>query len=397
MPDQPKGEPKFNFIDAARGYAILLVIICHTSLPLEPWPVRRFTELGWHGVQLFFVVSAMTLALSWRHRRPAEIHPFLGFLVRRVFRIWPMYFVAFIAYLMIWPPGPRWSMTHILTVLTFTHGWSPALLPTIDTWDAVPGSWSIAAEFSFYLLFPVLVWIATTPARAVLLVGMAMGVAGICNPIGYATYVGRYGAVATDQWRYYWFPNQLPVFALGFVVCQCFLRLQPGQAWAVARARLVPFCPAIAALAALVFLSLGLWPSPPRVHALWPLTLPIHLAAGLTFAVGVLALGLSPSRLFVNRFTVWLGRVSFSAYLIHFAVLDIAQLLLPGVFGDAVRGMRALAGSALLLGVTLLVTGVLATLSYRLVEQPMIARGRSVCDWLNRRLLPRPVPRPVGG
>ena len=397
MPPRPTSDPKFDFIDAARGYAILLVIICHTSLPLEPWPVHRFTELGWHGVQLFYVVSSMTLALSWRRRRRAEFHPFLNFLVRRVFRIWPMYFVAFVTYLIVWPPGARWSVAHILTVLTFTHGWSPALMPTIDTWDAIPGSWSIAAEFSFYLAFPILVWIAATPARAVLLLGLAILLAAICNPIGYAAYVGHYGATATDQWRYYWFPNQLPVFTLGFVACQCFLRLQPGQAWAAARARLVPFCPAIAVFAAVLFVSLGLWPSPPRAHVLWPPTVPIHLAAGVAFAIGVLALGLSPSRLFVNRFTVWLGKVSFSTYLIHFAVCDTAKALLPGLLGDAVSGPRALVGSALLLVVTLGVTGVLATLTYHAIEQPMIARGRLVCAWLDRRGLSRPVPGPVGG
>ncbi len=69
MPERPRSEPKYEFIDAARGVAILLVLICHTAVSQQPWPMRRFTELGWHGVQLFFVVSSMTLALSWQYRR----------------------------------------------------------------------------------------------------------------------------------------------------------------------------------------------------------------------------------------------------------------------------------------------------------------------------------------
>lgn len=395
MRGHSEGEPKFDFIDAARGYAILLVIICHTVLPQEPWPVRRFANLGWHGVQLFFVVSSMTLALSWRYRRDAETNPVLSFLARRLFRIWPMYFVAFVAYFVIWPPGARFSVVHVLTSLTFTHGWSPGLLPTDAGWDVVPGSWSVAAEFSFYLLFPLLVWIAATPVRAVLLTVLALGIAAVCDPIGYRAYVAEYGASATDQWVYYWFPNQFPIFTLGFVACHCFLRLQPGQAWAAIRTRLVPWCPALALLAAAIFLSLGLWPNAPRAPSLWPPTLPIHLVASMAFAVAVLAIGLSPSRLFVNPFTVWLGKVSFSAYLIHFAVINQAKTLLPNLFGASVVGVQAIIGSALLLGITLGITGPLATLTYRTIEQPMIARGRRVCIWLNRRALSRQTQQPA--
>ena len=55
-----------------RGYAILLVITCHETywFPELPYPVHRVTVLGWHGVQLFFLASAVTLMMSWQYRRP---------------------------------------------------------------------------------------------------------------------------------------------------------------------------------------------------------------------------------------------------------------------------------------------------------------------------------------
>jgi peptidoglycan/LPS O-acetylase OafA/YrhL len=396
MPDRPQSEPKYEFIDAARGYAILLVVICHTALKQEPWPLRRFTELGWHGVQLFFVVSSMTLALSWHHRRRVEVYPFLSFLVRRVFRIWPMYFVAFILYLVIWPPGSMFSVNHMLATLTFVHGWSPGLLPTTEGWDPVPGSWSVAAEFGFYLLFPLLIWIAATPARAILLVVLSLIVAYASNTFAYSYYVGTYGHTATDQWMYYSLPNQLPVFALGFVAYHAFVRLQPGHAWAFMRPRLLKLCPLVIVVAVALFLSLGLLQLP-RVPTIWPLMLPVHLLAGIAFVLGVLAMGLWPTPVLVNRLTIWLGKVSYSVYLIHFAVNDAVRTLAPGVFGPSVMGMRAILGAAMLLLVTLSVSFALSLATFHLIEQPMIARGRLVCDWLNRSVVRRPAPQPSAG
>lgn len=84
-------------IDCVRGYAVVLVILCHLvyAYPGIPYPVHRLATFGWHGVQLFFLASAVTLLLSWhaevaRHGRAS----FGRFLIRRVFRIAPAYFAA---------------------------------------------------------------------------------------------------------------------------------------------------------------------------------------------------------------------------------------------------------------------------------------------------------------
>jgi peptidoglycan/LPS O-acetylase OafA/YrhL len=396
MSERSRSEPKYEFIDAARGVAILLVLICHTAVSQEPWPLRRFTELGWHGVQLFFVVSSMTLALSWHHRRDRDPYPFVNFLIRRVFRIWPMYCVAFLAYLVISPPTMPLSVTHVLSTLTFASGWSPGPLPVTENWGGVPGGWSVEDEFAFYLTFPLLVWIAATPLRAILLVVVAMVVAGACNAFSYGHYLPTYGHAVTDQWMYYSFPNQLPVFALGFVAYHAFIRLQPGGAWEFMRARLLPFCPLLVVVAIAMFLSLGLTRIP-RAAVLWPPVLPVHMLAGIAFVLGVVAIGVQPYRAIVNRPMIWLGKVSFSVYLVHFAVDDSIIRLIPGFFGPSVTGWMAIAASMVLLLATLSVSFAVSLLTYHLVEQPMIARGRLICNWLDRVVAPRPLPRPSAG
>ena len=58
-------KPHFAYIECARGYAVLLIIICHTTclFPNLPYPRLSWTVLGWHGVQLFFLASAITLMM----------------------------------------------------------------------------------------------------------------------------------------------------------------------------------------------------------------------------------------------------------------------------------------------------------------------------------------------
>ena len=49
--------PKFAYIDCLRGYAVLMVMITHTTYAFAglPYPVHKLGAYGWHGVQLFFL------------------------------------------------------------------------------------------------------------------------------------------------------------------------------------------------------------------------------------------------------------------------------------------------------------------------------------------------------
>src|ERR1700684_315736 len=80
---------RLSYIDALRGYAILLVIAVHTSQAFPDLPKSLSTILnqGARGVQLFFVTSALTLSMSWVSRQESA----LAFYSRRFFRIAPMF------------------------------------------------------------------------------------------------------------------------------------------------------------------------------------------------------------------------------------------------------------------------------------------------------------------
>jgi len=73
---------KYDFIDALRGLAILAVILVHSSQRVAPTTstLQWFMSEGDKGVQLFYVVSSLTLCMSWMARSSHEMFPVRNFL-----------------------------------------------------------------------------------------------------------------------------------------------------------------------------------------------------------------------------------------------------------------------------------------------------------------------------
>ena len=71
---------------------------------------------------------------------------------------------------------------------------------------------------------------------------------------------------------------------------------------------------------------------------------------------------------------VFLGKVSFSVYLVHFAVLKALKAPADMVAGHIGWGLTL----PLLYVATLMVAGGLSWLTYRWIEEPFIALGRRV-------------------
>ena len=208
---------RYAYIDALRGYAILGVITVHTSgtVPHFGGRLRDLATSGQYGVHLFFVVSALTLLMSW-HTRSDGVYPFY---IRRLFRIAPMFWLAISFYIMLYgglhsgfwaPRGISWW--DISATILFLHGWHPASINSV-----VPGGWSIAVEMTFYAILPILVIALRSWAK----VGLAFFLS-----ILLALFAERIlPAMMPDEpeyliylFGYLWFFNQLPVFLIGFAV-----------------------------------------------------------------------------------------------------------------------------------------------------------------------------------
>ena len=370
---QAPTKPHFDYIDCLRGYAVIMVIACHLAyqFPELPYPVHREMVLGWFGVQLFFLASCLTLLMSWHHEAARRGVVDVGaFFIRRFFRIAPAYYAAAIFYFLLMPPPGGFDALQMLASALFVNAWHPLLMPAgTNQWAVVPGGWSIGVEFTFYLVFPIFAAWTTSQRRALLVFGASILLGTACNLLAWSQLTGVYQPAEISNFLFFWFPNEMSVFALGGILY--FLIADPRH-----RVRNVmsrhPTLWSIGSI--LLFLGFAYIP---LGHYLGDRPyLPVSLAICIPLMGFVLALSSGGSR-FVNPVAAAIGKVSFSAYLLHFAVIEGVEAF-PQTFYRSTPGVGAIAAFAVTFLLSALVTYGLSWGSYQAIELPMMSVGKSL-------------------
>ena len=341
-----------DYLDGLRGLAIMLVVMVHVGQRVlgMPVPFQNLTFYGVRGVQLFFIVSGLTLTIAHRGK-PLHL---ANFAARRFCRIAPMFYLGAALYLTlaaIPAIDPSFNPINVaprdiaLTGL-FLHGWSIKAYNLV-----VPGGWSIADEAMFYVAFPLLLLLLRKPARYVVALGVIYLLAGV-------TYFAIRRFVHGD-------PRLVQGFAVSFWLCNlpafatgCWLALRP------AAARISPRAGGMIMAAAMTGMVVD---SQLRNHS-------NLLASIILLALLVWAAGLARPKWLSSRAMTKLGEVSFSLYILHFAVL---KFLLP-VIRWAQPQLGWLPTLPLAYAATLLIAASLAALTFRFVEAPFIRLGRTL-------------------
>lgn len=336
--------------------------------PQTTW-LMKLMESGARGVQLFYIASALTLCHSWSIRSARERSPIRNFYLRRLFRIVPMFYIAIAGYLLLYglepryyaPNGVRWYYIPLTAV--FLNGFHPETITSV-----VPGGWSIVVEMTFYLVFPHVVSRTRSPIRLLALLAVSLVMARVAASLAYRVYGDAYPPsqlYLVDTLSSLNFLSQFPVFVLGMLAYWLFTH---EAIWKFG--------------AMLGFAALVAWCSA------WLLTngVPVmtllsrHIEMGALFAIIALVLAHHPIAVLVNPVTTWIGRLSFSMYLTHFAVLDaltaigVSKLFPANDIGALSYYFVVVAGAA---GVS--------WLSYRFIERPGIKLGARVIDHLEAR------------
>ncbi|MVU82998.1 acyltransferase family protein [Nocardia sp. ET3-3] len=148
---------RFEFLDALRGLAALAVVIQHASERL--WPgYFRFSEahfgLGEFGVFVFFLVSGFIIPASMERGRSLR-----AFWVGRFFRLYPLYWACITAAVILHSIHrynlPKGFLDHpgleFLSNLTMVHFFLGG--PDVQV---VGASWSLSYELAFYLFLSLL-------------------------------------------------------------------------------------------------------------------------------------------------------------------------------------------------------------------------------------------------
>ena len=286
-------------LDALCGFAAVGVIFVHSAMfSGQSGVIEQAGFFGQRGVQLFYMVSAFALFYSLTERSTGEIHPTLNFFVRRYFRIAPLFYTSILAnvfyqHILKEPPilSKVLSKGDILLGVFFLHGIFPATANSVAV-----GGWSVAVETSFYILVPFLF------AQIKTLLSASTWLLASCIACPILAMIGDYFAPGAEWYTFFhwvWFPIQFPVFLLG--ICTFHL------------SKLVPQNAKWSALL-LVFAA-------EQFIASLPISITSLYTSSHAFVPLILGLLTHNWKLFVNSFTIFLGKISFSIYLMHFYVL----------------------------------------------------------------------------
>ena len=344
-------------LDGLRFYAFAGVFACHT-LPVDsayyrglhlpaPWLWVAVVRAGASGVDLFFALSAFLItSLLLKERMETGGVSLRLFYLRRILRIWPLYFLVVALGIVLAHAMPNqqvlpWRVA--AGYLLFVSNWMyPFVAPVRSICAPL---WTVSIEEQFYILWPALVKVLQR--RGIVVAAITTFVLATLSQVGIVLAGVGWG------YLYYGSASRATSFALGILLAIGAHRLPKLTSG-------FRFMLVAGGIGGWVFAAARLTdqPGPPGMQlALARLIISFASAAIL---YGCLY---SSNNLLRGGAVVRLGKISYGLYLWHFTGLLIAINLFP-----LVHGWQRLGATALGFVMTLF----LAFASYRWVESPFL-------------------------
>jgi peptidoglycan/LPS O-acetylase OafA/YrhL len=365
---------RFARIDQVRGFAALIVVLCHLSVsayvgapnvgePFLPW-LGFLLGFGYLGVPLFFVVSGF--CIHWpeaRARHEGRIAPpgWGAFFRRRFWRLYPPYAFSVVGALLLmllvtgaWPV----SFGSLLAQLALVHVFNASTFLGVN-----PPSWTLAVEAQLYLAYPIVFllmrrrgpWWALATTLVLSLAYRTL-----------ITFVVLPDAVSGPAWELFlarWFE-----WTVGALVAE----------WAAGNVRLPRVLGAWWLVAPLVPLAVYVGEYHNWHYGIWVLREPAY---GVTFGLVLLAVLQLPRPVQPSRLGRWLADVgvwSYSLYLVHrplqLALEPLARRIATSPFVIA----YGIPTSLVLFAATTPLVLKLGRLFYRWCEEPFLVKARGM-------------------
>ncbi|MEO8405354.1 MAG: acyltransferase [Chitinophagaceae bacterium] len=360
---------KYSYIDSIRGYAVLMVLATHifafgggSSNP--DIALSKFWVQCRMGVMLFYMISALTLFLSYDQKLKVETHPVKNFFIRRFFRIVPLFYIICLFRIIspyIGIVTPKFDLMNIIGTVTFTNGFMPKYIHGI-----VVGGWSIAVESIFYLTVPILFKFITDIKRSVIFFILAVGLAVVLHSLAFRFLGTHFSNDVLMNWTLVWLPLQLPVFALGIFLY--FLFFKSG----FSAADHTKFNKPLSYF--MVFTGLYFF-----IVASYGTRLFINENIGLSFALMlfIIAMAIHPGSYLNNKMMQFFGKISYSFYLLHPIVISFVG---EPALNKVSQHMNPTLGFFVCYGLMLALTAAASYLSYRFIEQPFQKMGGKIIE-----------------
>ena len=338
-------------LDALRFFAFFSVFVGHgprlnygPSSPMWKQLVgsayERISYAGLYGLPLFFFLSSFLITeLLLREREKTGSVHIKAFYIRRVLRIWPLYFVGVLGAIALSIAFPHhYGLTHreIAYLILFV-----GYLGGSFHFNPFGILWSVSVEELFYLAWP---WVANRGKQVILYLAL------LCLPISLITCF-----VVTPQ---EWF-NPVCHFIFFGTGALAALKLHQ-RAWNMSNVRRILMF--AAGFVAVVSAPLFYWHG-----GRWACALSF-LVVDLGVVLGFLSIfQLSPDR--IPKWIIYLGQISYGLYVFHLACLHlVSRAIIPHTRVAASPFLSFLATAALSLALTIS----LAFLSYRYLELPFL-------------------------
>lgn len=331
-----------------RGLAVLLVVFSHLGNAGFSLPLLPHNSIGKTGVWMFFVLSAYLLTSRLYEavqRYGPSVDLILAYFVQRVSRIYPL-------------------LAFVLTLHVFFSGFGQAtVIEHLLLIDGRAELWAIPVEFKYYLIIPIIV-LSTHVARLRVVIGLLLLAVAAATAYSVFTPFDISNLLSLV-------PRATPFF-VGSMAGLLFgrgIRITwehpPRFSW-------WQFSPLVLLLACATFFRFASleWRSPigallsPWVDLLMSLT--VVAAIYSTFRWQTMRV------IFGSKLLVFLGKISFSVYLLHMFVINF------------MLRQHVPIGPALMPWIILLVSIALATVTYLTIELPGIRVGKKVSTALSK-------------
>jgi peptidoglycan/LPS O-acetylase OafA/YrhL len=380
------GDPRDHNVelDALRGIAILCVVMMHIAgawtatgapltLPRLGIDVVNLLFFGSYGVTLFFLLSGYLLTWTEEKRARTRIYSVRSYVLRRVLRLVPAYYVGILIVIVLWPFNPPYPMdvttTDVLMHASFLHAFNPDTINSLD-----PVWWSLTPEVVFYCLLPFIVLKLPRVSQRLALFGvfalislalklypyMAQTIPDPANPPSLNFW---YVLGMATSYLYIFLAGVLLRMLVEYFNSQPASRLQPR----LAQLAMAIFLIGAASIVALAYLGMKhSIIATVQGQAPWLLIgigMPIDLIVIALFASAVLG---SPLLCAVLRwkFLAFTGLISYSMFLLHNTVVVMASPYFLPVVRDWVAGQGSLAVWAVFSGYALAILAIVFTISY---------------------------------
>ncbi|HST28620.1 MAG TPA: acyltransferase [Rudaea sp.] len=349
------------------GSPVLAIHVANLVIDFTP-----LAACGFLGVDLFFGLSGFLLALPFHRAALAQVPmPSLRtFWIRRCRRVLPAYYVqlAIIVATMLAigdlrALGPANLIGHVFLVQNF--------VPTREMLNGV--YWTMPIEWDFYAVLPLLA-LALARFRAAITLFGVMALALAFRLLCYGAYFSESWASHFDYGWIVQLPARLDEFFFGVLGAMVYVRKPPSARMAKGLV-LLGMAGIAAGMAA--FTHLGNYLLPPQMP--WLL---LHFT-WIGAAFGALILGAAAAQTwFRGRVLAWFGLISYSLYLWHYPLLQVAQHFGFLAVGSPLAMMR----TAFVVTMPILLV---SWLSQHFVERPFLAsHQRKIADMQQASAVP---------